>query len=108
MVDGKYKEFLRAKFKEANPDKEPIAVKTGKATKAYTEFLSEICVPHWASVMSKFGKLVPKIDAKEITATEALSTAREETIKEEKCSIGIGGILAKKKKVYEEKYGIKF
>ena len=107
MVDGKYKEFLRAKFKEVNPDKEPIT-KAGKLGKDYKGFLMETCTPHWASVMSKFGKLVDKIDAKEITATEALKIAREDTIKEEKCSIGIGGILAKRKEAYEKTYGIKF
>lgn len=105
--EGKYKDILRERYKEANPDKEPLT-KAGDPTKAYTEFLGEVCVPHWASVMSKFGKLVGKIDAKEITAVDALKSAREETIKEEKCSIGIGGILAKRKKSYEEKYGITF
>lgn len=107
MPDGKYKETLRERFKEANPDKEPLT-KAGKLSKDYESFLSETCVPHWASVMSKFSKLVPKIDAKEITAVEGIASAREETIKEEKCSIGIGGILAKRKKLYEEKYGITF
>lgn len=107
MVDGKYKEALRGRFKDANPDKEALT-KAGKLTKDYEGFLMETCKPHWASVMSKFGKLVPKIDAKEITATEALKSAREDTIKEEKCSIGIGGILAKKKEAYEAKYGIEF
>lgn len=107
MPEGKYKEILRAKFKEVFPDKEPLT-KAGKLSKDYEGFLIDECKPHWASVMSKFGKLVPKIDAKEITATEALDSCRSETIKEEKCSIGIGGILAKKKKEYEEKYGITF
>jgi len=107
MVDGKYKEVLRTRFKEVFPDKDPIT-KAGNLSKDYEGFLVEECKPHWASVMSKFGKLVDKIDAKEITAVDALKSAREETIKEEKCSIGIGGILAKRKKLYEEKYGIEF
>lgn len=107
MPDGKYKEVLRARFKEANPDKEALT-KAGDLTKGYTDFLTEVCTPHWASVMSKFSKKVPDIDAKKLSAVDALKLAREETIKEEKCAIGIGGILAKRKKAYEEKYGITF
>lgn len=107
MVDGKYRDILHSRFKEAYPDKEPLT-KAGKLTKDYEGFLMETCKPHWASVMSKFSKLVPDIDAKKITAVDALKSAREGTIREEKCSIGIGGILAKRKKGYEEKYGIEF
>lgn len=107
MPDGKYKETLRSRFKEVNPDKKALTP-AGDLTKGYTAFLMETCKPHWASVMSKFSKLVADIDAKKITAVDALKSAREETIKEEKCSIGIGGILAKRKKAYEEKYGIEF
>lgn len=107
MVDGKYKEVLRAKFKEINPDKDPIT-KAGKVSKDYESYLFETCKPHWASVMSKFSKKVVDIDAKRITAVEALKSAREDTIREEKCSIGIGGVLSERKKAYEAKYGIEF
>ena len=38
----------------------------------------------------------------------ALEQARTQTVLEEKCSLGIGGRIASNKRLWEEKYGIKF
>jgi len=108
ISNGKNKEVLRNIFKKNNPNKEPINAKTGKLSKSYEEFLTKECRPHWASVLSKFGKLVPQIEAKEIKAVDALKQSRNKTILEEKCSLGIGGKIASNKKLWEAKYGIKF
>ena len=116
MTNGKNKEILRTMFKEFNPNKEPINVKTGKPTKAYEDFLlsthpetrQNVCKPHWTTVVSKFGKRTADIDTGKMEAIKALELAKRETILEEKCAIGIGGTIASKRKAFEEKYNIKF
>jgi len=106
MTNGKNKEFLRSLYKEQTK-KEPITAK-GNLSKEYQDFLKTECAPHWVPVLSKFGKLVPSIEAKEIEAKDALEEARNKTILEEKCFLGISGKIASNKKLWEEKYGIKF
>jgi hypothetical protein len=107
MTDGKNKEVLRAKFKELNPEKEPLT-KAGKISKDYESFLMENCKPHWASTVAKFNKKIQDIDAGKIKASDALEEVKKEARLEEKCALGIGGKLASNKKEWEIKYKIKF
>ncbi len=107
MTNGSNKDALRAMFKEANPDKSPLT-KAGKVSKDYESFLIENCKPHWASVVSKFSKRVPEIDEGKIKASDALAESKLATMLQERCSLGIGGRLAKDRKRFEELYKIKF
>ena len=107
MTNGKNKDILRELFKEENPTKIALT-KAGGLSKDYESFLMKACKPHWASVLSKFGKKVDEIDEGKLKAQEALDACRKDTILEEKCSLGIGGKIASRKKLWETKYGIKF
>ncbi len=106
MTNGKNKEILRTLFKEQTK-KEPITAK-GNLSQGYIDFLKNECKPHWASVLTKFGSKIDYIETGKIKPQEALEEARNQTILEEKCSVGIGGKLSSNKKLWEEKYGIKF
>lgn len=106
ITNGKNKEILRTLFKEQTK-KEPLTSK-GNLSQGYIDFLKKECKPHWASVLTKFGSKIEDIEEGKIKPLEVLEEARNKTILEEKCSLGIGGKIASNKRLWEEKYGIKF
>lgn len=106
MTNGKNKDILRTLYKQEKK-KEPITAK-GILSQGYIDFLKKECKPHWASVLTKFGSKIEDIEGGKIKPQEVLEQARNETILEEKCSVGIGGKLSSKKRLWEEKYGVKF